>query len=77
VLKLELLIAIEQKPRKKKRKEAKKQRQKLIALCSPTPNTGDLKQRRHGGEEEAEPVAAKCKKRNRDREEAPGTCLNY
>ena len=41
VLKLELLISIEQKPRKKKRKKEKKKekkkRQQLIALCGVDP----------------------------------------
>ena len=39
VLKLELLISIEQKPKKKKRKkeEKEKKRQQLIALCGVDP----------------------------------------
>jgi hypothetical protein len=42
VLELELLISIEQKPRKKKRKKEKKKRQQLAALRGVDPNTGDL-----------------------------------
>jgi hypothetical protein len=37
VLKIELLISIEQKPRKKKRKKAQKQREQLVALCGVDP----------------------------------------